>query len=156
MRVFSVFISLFILGCSSSTSPQGERLMMYFEEYKSSVATLAEQKFVDAELWQTLVAARSAKGKSELVNAIAYFPQEMVVTTDIKESVDGLVGCLLISGNNAKQVPLDYYIQFDLSDEKWSIGDVAIKYFLDSSERYLTYAECDAEKRMALWLESVQ
>ncbi|KKO47156.1 hypothetical protein WG68_00425 [Arsukibacterium ikkense] len=156
MRFFLVFIGLFIVGCSSSTSSKSDNLASYFAEYKASVATQAEQQFVKAELWQTLVTARAAAETSELVNAIAYFPLEMAVTTDTKQAINGQQGCLLISGTNAKQTPLDYYIQFDLTDNQWLISDVAIKYFLDGSERYLTYAECDAEKRMALWLESVQ
>lgn len=156
MKFVLIIFCLTMLGCSHSSSQQSGTLSAKFASYKATVSTPAEHKFVKAELWETLVASRVAAAKSEVINAIAYFPLEMTKITDVKESISGTRGCLLVSGTNAKQVLLDYYIQFDLTDGNWLISDVAIKYFLDGSERYLPYAECDAEKRMTLWLESVQ
>ena len=156
MKYLLALSSVLMLGCSSGTSQESGALANQFERYKSAVTAADEQRFVKPELWETLVAARASAERSEMTGAIAYFPNEIVVTTDVTEAITDKGGCLVVSGTNSEQTPMDYYIQFDAEDNDWVISDVAIKYFLDDSERFLTYAECDADKRMALWLESVQ
>jgi hypothetical protein len=156
MKYLLALSSVLILGCSSGTSQESGTLANQFEKYKSATTAADEQRFVKPELWETLVAARAGAERSEMTDAIAYFPNEIVVTTEVNEAITDEGGCLVVSGTNSKQTPMDYYVQFDLVGNDWVISDIAIKYFLDSSERFLTYAECDADKRMALWLESVQ
>lgn len=156
MKIFLTIFCFFIFGCSTASSQPSKILQPYFEVYKSSVGSSTEQNFITSELWETLQTARRSVDKSEFVNAIAYFPQEMVLTTDFKELINETEGCLLVSGTTATQVLLDYYINYIYSDNDWLIKDITVKYFLDGSKRYLNYAECDEDKRMSLWLESVQ
>lgn len=156
MRVFLCVYCLLLFSCSAPSSQSSEVLQLQFELYKSSVGKSTEQGFITAELWNTLQMARQSANKSEFVNAIAYFPIEMAKTSDFKELVKGTVGCLLVSGTTLKQVPLDYYVSFKISDGNWIINDISVKYFLDGTKRFLNYAECDEDKRMSLWLESIQ
>lgn len=156
MRYLVLMLSFFVLGCSNSNPPQSNTLSNQFTQYKNAAPSPDEKQYVTAELWDTLAKARASIGNADIASSVAYFPQEIVKTTDIKEVIEGSSGCLLVSGLNEQQIPIDYYIRYQLDAGKWLIHDVAIKYFLDGAERYLDYAECDEEKRMELWLQSIQ
>jgi hypothetical protein len=154
MKYIIIMLSILVAGCSaiSIDSP----LQASYQKYKESYNTPNEKKLVQTELWNTLVSVRETVDKSEFINSLAYFPVEMVNTTDFKESIDSKSGCLLVSGTDSDDTPMDYYIKFNLIDAKWIISEVTVKYFLDGSKRFLEAAECNEERRMKLWLESME
>lgn len=151
---FTLSLSSFLFGCSSFTNEQNS-LENSFYEYKRAYGTPSENLLLKKSLWETLSKSRIEK-KSEFTNSLAKFPEEMIETSELKESIQNGVGCLLASGVNEGGVDMDYYITFNLIQNKWIISDVAVKYFLDDSERYLTEPVCDKNKRMTLWLDFIE
>jgi hypothetical protein len=156
MKSLFFICSILLFGCSlDGTNVNNSNLKDSFNEYKSLYGTPSESALLKAELWESLVKAREIKEQSAFVNSLAKFPNEIVKTIDTKESIQGEFGCLLVSGSDTNGVELDYYITFNLTNNKWIISEVTIKYFLDGSERYLEKAVCDEQERMTLWLQSV-
>lgn len=154
MNKLLLILSTLLIGCSLHTNTIS--LNDSFNDYKSSVDTSSEKTFLTEEVWNDLVKARDNSKQSALVHSLAKFPTEMLKITDTKQSIQGEKGCLLVSGVNNSDVEIDYYISYSLENHKWIINEVTVKYFLDDSKRYLNEAECDKEKRMSLWLQSIE
>ncbi len=150
MKKYLYILLLTVASCAnhSGQSP----LLTQFMAFQASTNTATEQDFVSPTLWQSLNTARNNSHASAFANALSLFPNEITTISDSKETIEDSTGCLLVSGTNAEQIPMDYYISYRMTNHQWIIEDITSKYFLDGEKRFLQTAVCDKEKRMELWL----
>jgi len=149
-KYLCLFFVLFIASCTNK--PNNPALENQFNALKAAYNSQSEASFMTADVWQSLQATRNNSNQSAFTHALSLFPNEIINITDNKEAIKGDSGCLLVSGTNSDNIPMDYYISYRYTDSSWVIDSVTSKYFLDSEKRFLQTAECSQEKRMKLWM----
>lgn len=153
MRYFILIFLVFIVACANKPTHGSNILTKRFIEYKSFYKTKTESAFFNPSLWDSIEKARYNSNKSVFVDILSKFPNEIGRILDYKESIHDKTGCLLVSGINSENTPMDYYLTYELKNGKWIIGDMTMKYFFDGTERFLKEAVCSEEERAKLWLE---
>ncbi len=156
MKYLILFFLILISGCASNTTYDNNSLTKWFTEYKSFYETKNEDTFFNPSLWNTIKKSRLNNDKSGFSGALSKFPKEMIEVTDYKESINEKGACLLVSGVNSSNIPMDYYLRYKLNENRWIINEVTVKYYLDGTERYLNKAVCDEQERMRLWLQYME
>lgn len=156
MKYSILFFLIFMVGCANKPTSDNRGLIKWFNEYKLFYKTKTEGTYFNPILWDSIKMARINSNKSAFVGALSKFPNEIIGISDYKEAVNDKAGCLLVSGINSKNIPLDYYLTYSLKENQWIIEDVTVKYFFDGTERFLKEAVCDEQKRAQLWLKSME
>jgi len=157
MKYLILPIIFLITSCANYLSTHKEEALIYqFKEYKTFYKTPPEANYLNPTLWNTIKKARANSKASEFTSTLSKFPNEIIQITDYKETISNKTGCLLVSGNNSKKTPVDYYLFYKQKNDRWVIEDVTVKYFFDGAERFLKEAVCDEDKRAQLWLKFIE
>lgn len=160
MKYLLFFLLIFITACSDSlrheSDQNGDILMQQFNNYRAVAKTPAESAFLTPDLQAFLTKSRIKKKDPVFSDMFSKFPDEMIQISGYNESILGSDGCLMVSGINAENKPMDYYIIYALKNDHWIIEKIQVEYFSDETERYLTEAVCDQEEKDKLWLEHAE
>ena len=153
MKYLAIFSLVLLSGCAFNSTTKTESLSAKFAEYKPYYNTSSESSFFSEELWKTLQKARLPENKNKIVAPIGKFPNELNGNIAYMESIDQDKGCLFVSGNRSDGTPMDYHLTYTIIGGVWTISGLAVDYYFDGTERFLTEAICDTEKQQQLWVE---
>ena len=157
MKYLILPIILLITSCANYPSDHKNKVLInMFKEYRTFYKSPSEANYLNPALWHTIKKSRANTKASEFASSLSKFPNEIIQITDYKESISNKSGCLLVSGINLNNTPLDYYLSYKLTNGRWVIEDVTVKYFFDGAERFLREAICDEDKRAQLWLKFIE
>ena len=156
MKSIILFFIVVITSCASSQINENSNLIDIFLEYKYLSKSENERVFFEANLWDFIVKSRLNSKRSVFSDSLSKFPGEIIEISDSKESIYNKTGCLLVSGVNKNNIPMDYYITYGFAENQWIIRDITVKYFFEGTKRFLTEAVCDEEERARLWLEFIE
>ena len=158
MKILSIYLSIIVIGltaCAANTHTNTtNNLLSIFEEYKlvSNKSDNKQLKYFTPKMWNELQKYRNnpINSTNEIETVANSFPFELTKMESSQEIIENGIGCLVVHGQDQKNQPMDYFIEFVKQEGRWVIDNYETVIY-DDSERWLTEPVCDPAKRQQLY-----